>query len=72
MAFKNEKEKLAYAMFNDLSKIEKTYQPSEEELKIIINQTSCSEEDARIFFNKSKGDLEETIFNYLELNKRIY
>ena len=71
MAFKNEKEKLAYAMFSDLSNIEKTYRPSEEELRIIMNQTSCSEEDAKIFFNKNKGDLEETIFNYLELNNDI-
>ncbi len=71
MAFKNEKEKLAYAMFSDFSTIEKTYKPSEEELKIIMNQTSCSEEDAKIFFNKNKGDLEDTIFNYLELNNDI-
>jgi hypothetical protein len=36
-----------------------------------MNQTSCSEEEARDFFNKNKGDLEETIFNYLELNNDI-
>ena len=63
---KNEKDKLAYAMFTDLSKIEHQYIPSDEELKIIIEQTLCSVEDAKLFFHKNKGQLEETIFDFLE------
>jgi hypothetical protein len=63
---KNEKDKLAYAMFTDLSKIEHQYIPSDEELKIITEQTLCSVEDAKLFFHKNKGQLEETIFDFLE------
>ena len=69
--FKSEKDKLAYAMFADLSKIEHQYIPSEEEIKIITEQTLCSVEEAKLFFNKNKGQLEETIFDYLESNDII-
>ncbi len=69
--FKSEKEMMEYAMFADLSKVKKVYQPSEEELKIIIEQTSCSEEQAKEFFNKNKGDLENTIFDFLESNNEL-
>ena len=64
--FKNEKDKVAYALLCDLSKVEKIYKPSEEEMKIFLQQTSCSEEDANKFFHKNKGNLENAIFDYLE------
>jgi hypothetical protein len=67
--FKSEKEILEFALHTDFSKIEKIYQPSEEELKIIIEQTCCTEEEAKNFFHKNKGDLEATIFDYLESNE---
>ena len=67
--FKSEKEILEFALHTDFSKVEKIYQPSEEELKIIMEQTSCSEDEAKKFFHKNKGDLEETIFDYLEANE---
>ncbi len=64
--FKSEKEKVAYALLCDPSKVEKIYRPSEEEMKIFQQQTSCSEEDANKFFHKNKGKLEDAIFDYLE------
>mgnify|MGYP000208945998 FL=1 len=69
--FKSEKEILEFALHTDFSKVEKIYQPSEDELKIIIEQTSCTDEDAKNFFHKNKGDLESTIFDYLESNEII-
>ncbi len=64
--FKSEKDKVAYALLCDLSKVEKIYKPSEEEMKIFQQQTSCSEEDANKFFHKNKGNRENAIFDYLE------
>jgi hypothetical protein len=64
--FKSEKDKVAYALLCDPSKVEKIYKPSEEEMKIFLQQTSSSEEDANIFFHKNKGNLENAIFDYLE------
>jgi hypothetical protein len=64
--FKSEKDKVAYALLLDPSKVEKIYKPSEEEMKIFQQQTSCSEEDANNFFHKNKGNLENAIFDYLE------
>jgi len=72
--FKNEKEKLEYALFTDLSKVEKVekiYKPNEDELKIITVQCDCSEEKAKEYFHKNKGNLEETIFDYLESQQFI-
>ena len=72
--FKNERDKLEYALFTDYSKIEKVekiYKPNEDELKIIIVQCDCSEETAKEYFHKNKGNLEETIFDYLESEKFI-
>ena len=62
------KKQLEYAMFSDFNKIEKTFEPSDEELKIIVEQTSSTEAEAREYFNKNKGDLEAAIFDYLESN----
>lgn len=64
--FKSEKDKVAYALLCDFSKVEKIYKLSEEEMKIFLQQTSCSEEDANKFFHKNKGNLENAIFDYLE------
>ena len=64
--FKSEKDKVAYALLLDPSKVEKIYKPSEEEMKIFLQQTSSSSEDANIFFHKNKGNLENAIFDYLE------
>ncbi len=71
--FKSEKDKLAFAMFSDPSeiKVESRYKLSEDDLRIIIEQTSCTEEEARKFYQKNKGNLEETIFDYLESNEII-
>ena len=72
--FKNEREKLECALFTDYSKIEKAekiYKPNEDELKIITVQCDCSDEKAIEFFHKNKGNLEETIFDYLESNQVI-
>ena len=62
------KQQLAYAMFSDFDKIEHKYEPTPEELKIIIEQTSSTEVEAKEYFKKNKGDLEATIFDYLESN----
>jgi len=71
-----DKAKLAYAMFTDVDKIEKNtailnkpkeYRPSEEDIKIIIQQTNCSEEDAGKYLHKHKGDIEKTVFDILGL-----
>ena len=69
--FKNEKEKLEYALFTDYSKVEKIYKPNEDELKIITVQCDCNDEIAKEYFHKNKGNLEETIFDYLESEKII-
>jgi len=71
--FKSEKDRLAFALFSDPSeiKVEKRYLLSEDDLKIIIEQTSCTEDEAREFYTKNKGNLEETIFDYLESNEII-
>ena len=72
----NEKALLEYAMFTDVDKIEKNttvlnkpkeYNPSDEEIKIIIHQTSCSEQDAGKYLHKHKGDIEKTVFDILGL-----
>lgn len=39
---------------------------SDADLKIIVEQTGCSKEDAKIYFEKNNGDLENTIIDYLE------
>jgi hypothetical protein len=59
----SDKAKLANAMFG---KTEYKFVPTVEDLKIIMDQSGCSEEEANIFFNKNKGDLEATIIDYLE------
>ena len=59
----SDKAKLANAMFG---KLEYKFVPTAEDLKIIMDQSGCSEEDANMFFNKNKGDLEATIIDYLE------
>ena len=72
--FKNERDKLECALFTDYSKIEKVekiYRPNKDELKIIIVQCDCSEEKAKEYFHKNKGNLEETIFDYLESEQFI-
>jgi hypothetical protein len=69
--FKSEKDKVAYALLCDLSKVEKIYKPSEEEMKIFLQQASCTEEDANTYFHKNKGKLEEAIFDYLESENLI-
>ena len=74
IGFKNERDKLECALFTDYSKVEKVekiYKPNEDELKIITVQCDCSNEKAIEFFNKNKGNLEETIFDYLESNQVI-
>ncbi len=58
----SDKVKLANAMFGN---VERKFIPNPEDLKIIMEQSGCSEEEANTFFNKNKGDLEATIFDYL-------
>ena len=73
-SFKNERDKLECALFTDYSKIEKVikiYRPNDDELKIITVQCDCSEEKAKEYFHKNKGNLEETIFDYLESEQFI-
>ena len=74
IGFKNERDKLECALFTDYSKVEKVekiYKPNEDELKIITVQCDCSDEKAKEYFHKNKGNLEETIFDYLESNQVI-
>ena len=59
----SDKVKLANAMFG---KTENKFIPTTEDLKIIMEQSGCSDEEANMFFNKNRGDLEATIFDYLE------
>lgn len=49
------KQQLAHAMFSDFDKMEKKYEPTEEELKIIIEQTSSTETEAKEYFHKIKA-----------------
>jgi hypothetical protein len=71
------KAELAKVMFSEVEPESKSKEtPQEEELnkitlstddlKIIVEQTGCSEEDAKIYFEKNNGDLENTIIDYLE------
>jgi hypothetical protein len=64
----SEKAKLANAMFGN---VEHKFIPTQEDLKIIMEQSGCSEEEANNLFNKNKGDLEATIFDYLESSNVI-
>lgn len=73
-SFKNERDKLECALFTDYSKIEKVekiYRANDDELKIIMVQCDCSHEKAKEYFHKNKGNLEETIFDYLESEQFI-
>ena len=64
----SDKVNLANAMFGN---VEHKFIPTSEDLKIIMEQSGCSEEDANKLFNKNKGDLEATIFDYLESSNVI-
>lgn len=72
----NEKAKLAYAMFTEVDKIEKNtailnkpkeYSPTNEDIKSMIQQTNCTEEEAGKYLHRHKGDLEKSVFDFLGL-----
>jgi hypothetical protein len=74
----NDKARLAYAMFTDVEKLEKNAEDlnkeekekkliiQDDDMKIMIEQTSCSEGDAIKYFKKNNGNLEDAIIDYLE------
>ena len=60
------KQELAKALFAKPEDIVDQYRMTDEESRILIEQTSCSEIEANAYFNKNKGDLEGAIFDFLE------
>ena len=60
------KKELAKKMFAKPEDIIDNYRITPDDLRIMIQQTSCSEDEANEYFNKNKGDLENAIIDYLE------
>jgi hypothetical protein len=60
------KKELAKAMFAKPEDVTDHYRMTADDLRIMMHQTLCTEDQANEYFNKNRGDLENAIIDYLE------